>query len=445
MSTSDAYLPTSLDNLPGYTLVTDLKGNLLQANALARTDFGLEPASTLGALMTNFQQLFPYREEDWSCLLQGKESELVLEEILRGGQGQELRVLLRGKKQKSEVWLWLVSDLTSVQDDRQGLIDYMADITSTQAKIREYARQIEVFRKIVDGMDQGIVLTDEKGRVSFANAFAEKLFGISLLNLDPESWQGLITPVNEDLGQRFSPENHPKGEVLVLNEPQNRQIRCYRNVAPLTKTKAETNLVWTFFELTEEIANTQAFIDFSTELSRLNRELEHKNAEILKLMQTDHLTGIANRLTVMTLLEKEAEAVTSTGQGEFAVMLFDADHFKQVNDDFGHLKGDEVLKALAESALHTVADQGLVGRYGGEEFLVVTPRLKADSAVLLAQRLLDAAVQATTKIGIKVSITIGLAVVRPGRSVREVLELADKALYRCKNQGRNQIVSAELA
>ncbi len=443
MSTNDAYLPTSLDDLPGYTLVTDLKGNLVQANALARIDFGLESASTQSPSLTNFQQIFPYREEDWSCLLQGKESELVLEEILRGGQGQELRVLLRGKMQKTEVWFWLVSDLTSVQDDRQGLIDYMADITSTQAKIREYARQIEVFRKIVDGMEQGIVLTNDEGRVTFANSFAEKLFGVPLENLASDSWQALITPVNEELGQSLTPQNHPKGEVLVLNEPQNRQIRCYRNVAPLTKAKAETSLVWTFFELTEEIANTQAFIDFSTELSRLNRELEHKNTEILKLMQTDHLTGIANRLTVMSLLEKEAEAVNRTGKGEFTVMLFDADHFKQVNDDFGHLKGDEVLKALAESAWTTVGDQGLVGRYGGEEFLVVTPRLTVAAAELLAQRLLESAVKATAQTGVKVSITIGLAVVRPGRSVREVLDAADKALYRGKNLGRNQVISAE--
>ncbi|NNM55157.1 MAG: diguanylate cyclase [Spirochaetales bacterium] len=443
MSANDAYLQNNLDDLPGYKLVTDLRGNLLQANTLARTDFGLEPGSTQGPPLTTLQQLFPYREEDWSCLLQTKESELVLEEILHGGQGQELRVLLRGKKQKSEVWFWLVSDLTSVQDDRQGLIDYMADITSTQAKIREYARQIEVFRKIVDGMEQGIVLTNEAGQLTFANSFAEKLFGIPLVNISPESWQALITPVNEDLGKSVAPQNHPKGEVLVLNEPQNRQIRCYLNVAPLTDAKSETHLVWTLFELTEEIANTQAFIDFSTELSRLNRELEHKNAEILKLMNTDYLTGISNRLTVMSVLEKEAEVVNRTGQGEFAIMLFDADHFKEVNDDFGHLKGDEVLKALARSARDTVGDQGLVGRYGGEEFLVVTPSLNSASAELLAQRLLESAVKATVQTGVKVSITIGLAFVRPGRSVRDVLDAADKALYRGKNLGRNQVITAE--
>ena len=319
----------------------------------------------------------------------------------------------------------------------------MADVTSTQAKIQEYARQIEVFRKVVDGMEQGIVLTNEQGLVTFANSFAEKLFGIFLVKLSSESWQALITPVNEDFGQRIAPENHPKGEVLVLNEQQNQQIRCYLNVSPLTNAKTETHLVWTFFELTEEIANTQAFIDFSTELSRLNRELEQKNAEILKLIHTDHLTGIANRMTAMTLLERETEALNRVSQGEFAIMLFDADHFKQVNDDFGHLKGDEVLKALAESAQQTVGDQGLVGRYGGEEFLIVTPQIPVVLAEKLAQRLLKAAMNATTRIGVTVSITIGLAAVRPGVTVRDVLDAADKALYRGKNQGRNQVVIAE--
>ena len=114
MSASNTYLPTSLDDLPGYTLVTDAKGSLLHANALARTDFAIELASNTSTPLA-FKQLFPYQEEDWSCLLQGKDSELVLEEILRGGQGQEIRVLLRGKKQTSEVWFWLVSDLTSVK------------------------------------------------------------------------------------------------------------------------------------------------------------------------------------------------------------------------------------------------------------------------------------------------------------------------------------------
>lgn len=441
MSTNENLFSTHLDDLPGYAFVTDSKGNLLQANTAAQTDFSLN-LTTPASSKIHFSQLFPYHEEDWSCLLQGASPEIYLEEILRGGEGQELRVFLRGKKQKTELWLWLVSDFTSVQDDRQGMIDYMAEITAAQAKIREYAGQIEVFRKIVDGMEQGIVLTNAEGRVTFANSFAEKLFGVPLAHLAPEHWQALTTPVNEDLNPESVPNPHPKGEVLVLNEPQGRQIRCYRNVAPLTKAKNETHLVWTFFELTEEIANTQAFIDFSTELSRLNRELEQKNAEILELMQTDHLTGIANRMTVMDFYEKAAEALNRQGNGEFAVMLFDADHFKQVNDDYGHLKGDEVLKALAEVTRQTVSNQGLVGRYGGEEFLVITPGLTQKTAQELANQLLQSALQATAKTGVKVSITLGLAAYRPGQSLNEVLETADKALYRGKNQGRNQVVLA---
>jgi diguanylate cyclase (GGDEF)-like protein len=157
----------------------------------------------------------------------------------------------------------------------------------------------------------------------------------------------------------------------------------------------------------------------------------------------DVLTGIWNRGAVLDLLHRELEraarAKTST-----SVLMLDLDHFKQINDTFGHLTGDVVLREVASRIVHSVRSYDLVGRYGGEEFLVVLPACNKGEVEQSANRIRLAIASApilTTSSEIPVTASIGATVVAgaAAASEKEVLMAADKALYEAKNGGRNRV------
>lgn len=420
-----------LNALPDNILVTDAKGLVVQANERAVKSFALGPEPWNFPLT----DLFPFRDPDLGPQGRPGEDQPSFEDIARGLDGRELRVLVRTGPGTPGQHVWIITDLTREQDDRQGMIDFMADLTTAQVKIREYTRQIEVFRQVVDGMDQGIVLTDPNQNVAFANSFANQLFGLNLTGTAVATLRQWISSASEG-----TPYDVLKGEVLVLDELQGRQTRCYLNVAPLSRDSSQDlSLVWTFFELTEEIANTQAFIDFSAELALLNRDLRKKNEEILHLSRTDVLTGLSNRRSILEVLEKAVDFSNAQGQA-VSVALFDVDRFKEVNDSAGHLAGDEVLRQISSFAAQALGQDGTLGRYGGEEFLMILPGADLDQARALAEAVRVAVQKGTEARGRAVTITLGVACHQPGLAVDHLLSAADHALYQGKDAGRNRVV-----
>jgi len=421
----------ALNSFPDNLLVTDDSGKVVQANARARRVLALGT----GPWQFSLTELFPFRDPDLGPHGPTTEDQPSFEDIARGLDGREFRVLVRTGSPTPGYQVWIITDLTREQDDRQGMIDFMADLTTAQAKIREYTRQIEVFRQVVDGMDQGIILTDADQRVGFSNSFANHLFGVELTGLPMNSLRSLISSASEG-----TPYDVLKGEVLVLDEARGRQTRCYLNVAPLSREKSDDlSLVWTFFELTEEIANTQAFIDFSAELALLNRDLRKKNEEILHLSRTDVLTGVANRRCILDMLEKALQFAAASGQA-LSVALFDVDRFKEVNDSAGHLAGDEVLRQIASFASLALGQDGTLGRYGGEEFLVILPGADLEQARAMAEVIRTAVHQGTESKGRVVTVTIGVTLCTKGAAVDTLLSAADHALYRGKEAGRNRVI-----
>ena len=149
--------------------------------------------------------------------------------------------------------------------------------------------------------------------------------------------------------------------------------------------------------------------------------------------RTDPKTGLLNAAA----WQREADAELSRAQragAPLAMLLIDVDHFKQVNDRYGHLTGDEVLKGLATELRQQVRDSDVVGRFGGEEFVVMLPRTDDREACRIAERLLRSASAMsvyTTDTNISVTVSIGVAVLgQHGRDLFEFLAAADLALYR---------------
>jgi diguanylate cyclase (GGDEF)-like protein len=158
--------------------------------------------------------------------------------------------------------------------------------------------------------------------------------------------------------------------------------------------------------------------------------------------ETDPLTGLLNRRYVERVINKEGR-LASADMRPVSILIADIDHFKAVNDRYGHLAGDEVLVSFAAMLKDGLRATDIAARWGGEEFIILLPETKHDEALEVAERLRALAENASYADGIKATISIGLAA-RTGMMERtEVLILrADEALYRAKNEGRNRVVSS---
>lgn len=178
----------------------------------------------------------------------------------------------------------------------------------------------------------------------------------------------------------------------------------------------------------------------------LEERIAARTAQLEVMAMTDPLTGLLNRRPLLRLAE--AERARAARSGEFVgVMMIDCDDFKRVNDVHGHEAGDRVLRALAQRFASLVRSHDLVGRWGGEEFVMIFATADAAGAEAAAERLrlhvADTPFEARPGIGLRLTVTVGVAVLEDRlESFADLLRRADRALYAGKAKGRNQIVVA---
>jgi len=174
----------------------------------------------------------------------------------------------------------------------------------------------------------------------------------------------------------------------------------------------------------------------------LHDQLIAAGEQLLYRATHDSLTGIVNRGVIMDTLRRERARQERQG-GTFGIVLADIDHFKYVNDTYGHLAGDEVLRETAQRMTKSIRPYDSVGRYGGEEFLIVVPYADGPRTLALAERI-RRAIEAKPMLvnSIPISVTASLGVTASVNSspldAQEILRLADAALYRAKELGRNR-------
>lgn len=190
----------------------------------------------------------------------------------------------------------------------------------------------------------------------------------------------------------------------------------------------------------------QARLRVGKRILTLQRGLVQAREDLRFQATHDALTGVWNRGAVLELLRRELgraiRSRVSTG-----VLMLDLDHFKQVNDTYGHLTGDVVLKEVAKRMSRAVRSYDLASRYGGEEFLIVLPECNKDQIQECAERVRSAI--ATMPIAVNgselhVTVSIGAAIsLRSATTETDIIAAADAALYKAKNNGRNQTVLSE--
>lgn len=264
-------------------------------------------------------------------------------------------------------------------------------------------------------INEGIIVIDDKNRLIDFNKAGKKIFDwLDLKHIGTE-----ITAFKE--GRKILEQNSDLFEIKISGRASHKYYE-FRKTA-----------------LNENNKNV-GYVYFIQDIS--------KQKEMIKVLNDmanyDSLTQIYNRRRLMEEAEKEMLKSIRYGRSISALMI-DIDHFKHINDRYGHLAGDEVLKALAKVCKARIRRTDILGRYGGEEFLVILPEAAKEHAVKVAMDIKEsiAAMEIAFKGKvIKITISIGIeavAIVQDGLSVDKLINNADMALYKAKNNGRNQI------
>ncbi len=192
-------------------------------------------------------------------------------------------------------------------------------------------------------------------------------------------------------------------------------------------------------DLADKLDSTYHYLQlFETD----SRELSDELTRVRLLSLTDELTGLPNRRAFMRRLEDEVARVQRYGF-PLSFVLIDLDHFKAVNDDYGHAAGDEVLRVYSKNILSIFRHHDMVARYGGEEFAVLLPNTDSDGTVRalnkVRRRANETRWQSNGTVADVPTFSAGVSLYKPGESVSAFIERADKALYRAKRLGRNRV------
>lgn len=309
-------------------------------------------------------------------------------------------------------------------------------------------------RTAFDTLTEGILILDEQGRIVLANrSFGDKvgfqfdqLLGKEINHLN---WEKASA---EQLQENWQ---YPWNESLQNLRIQTRVRLSYRtahdddtifmvNSAPILGNGNECKGALVTFDDVTEIEDNNIKLDLMLKKLEVSRsEITRQNHELKRLAEIDPLTGFYNR-RALNLYFNELFNETQKSKRELICIMLDIDHFKSINDNYGHQTGDEVIKLVTAIAKENLRDTDIVGRYGGEEFCLVLANIDCDSALKIAERIRMSIMNTHDyhAFGIKrVTISLGLSSIQDGaKSTSELIELADQALYFAKKNGRNRAV-----
>ncbi|WP_298715908.1 sensor domain-containing diguanylate cyclase [uncultured Oceanisphaera sp.] len=228
-----------------------------------------------------------------------------------------------------------------------------------------------------------------------------------------------------------SPGGLPLGTLCVLDH-RPRELTEIQRVALST--------------LANQVMRNLELIRVQQAQSGLIQQLQSAQQELTHLAATDPLTGLYNRRAFEERLSQE-HALIQRGQSPAALMMMDLDYFKVINDDFGHKAGDRVIEHFAQVCRNVFRQSDLIGRWGGEEFVVLLPDTTESEAWQAAERLhqvlRQTRIEYDEQISLSITVSIGLFSLSKDRELEEAMRLADTLLYQAKDNGRNCTVCAD--
>jgi len=273
---------------------------------------------------------------------------------------------------------------------------------------------------IVRNINSGILVLDAEGRLVEINPFAKKLIGAVGENAIGKS---LDTVLKDWPKIGYSPQINEQYEQEISLQQESDSLYFLAQISPIRN------------ERNKSVGHVIVLVDIT--------DRKYAEMELERLARTDVLTGITNRRHFFELAEAQF-AVAQRYSRDLTIMMLDVDHFKSVNDRYGHLAGDLVLQFVAQECQHHMRTTDIFARYGGEEFICLLPEQTEKGAVELAERIRRMLEQAEVKFeaqSLKVTASFGLALIQKesGLTLEQLIDRADQALYQSKRDGRNRI------
>ncbi|GAB5461990.1 diguanylate cyclase [Hoeflea alexandrii] len=322
---------------------------------------------------------------------------------------------------------------TITDDERESLADLAAMVIDSFEMRQLLNRANAAERRFIDAMESlpnGFVLYDKDDRLVICNERYREIYAESAKYIVPgasfeeiirngvENGQYPDAIGNEEawIAERLEMHQNP-GEPIEQHLPGDTWLRVQE------RRTSEGGLVGFRFDITE---------------------LKRQERELIRLAWTDSLTDAMNRHRFMDLAGKEIER-TKRRDGELSLLLLDADHFKQINDKYGHAAGDAILKGLVERWTRSLRSHDLIGRIGGEEFSILLPEANAANAIRTANRLRKEIAEVPFAFEgqlLRVTVSIGVATLAAGEDLPSLMQRADRALYRAKEAGRDEVIAS---
>ncbi|MBI5944252.1 MAG: PAS domain S-box protein [Chloroflexi bacterium] len=318
------------------------------------------------------------------------------------------------------------------------------DITERKEMEQELQAQHDFVTQILSLMGQGLTVTDAEGNFEFVNPAYAKLFGYEPSEMIGKKPADVTLPEDRaTLAEQR--KNRLEGKTSVY---ESHLVRADGGASPVLITGVPR-------ERDGKYAGAIAVITDLTEQKRIESELRDAKSQLekalireQKLSKTDALTGISNRRHLFEVAQRRF-AIAKRYKQPLVVMMFDVDLFKEINDKFGHDLGDQVLSGVASIASAEIRSADVIGRYGGDEFMILLPMTNAQQAYLLAERILknvEALRIQSEKGEISTTLSMGIVEYNPVSSTTTAITLewlfhrVDEAMYKAKNSGRNSAV-----
>jgi len=336
-------------------------------------------------------------------------------------------------------------ELADLKNSFVSMIDHIEKLHQTNLeKEKELARTGEELRfrgelqSMFDAMPDGVLLVDREFTIVQSNPRVFDLLP-QLRNADNRIPAAqTVDDTSPYFGLKSAMKNgkiHEHQSALVL--PDGRIRHLHSICAPLVKDGEVQSVVEVIRDISERVTTERELAEKTSELRMTNRLLA-------QLAVTDSLTQLYNRRHFDEVLYKEIKRFNRRKYTSLSLMMIDIDHFKELNDRFGHLAGDSVLREIARVLREGVRETDTIARYGGEEFVIVMPDTHLDGAAYKAE-VLRQKVQRQEFPGstepVYCTISIGVAAYVTGFP-HDLIKTADKALYQAKNGGRNTVVVA---
>lgn len=301
----------------------------------------------------------------------------------------------------------------------------------------------KLYKSIFDASPDAIVMFDINYRILMASKSANEVLGfegdclvgenILQFFVDKESKR-----IEKNIRRVFNENNI--GTTNYRGKKNNNSTIYEVNSRAIKDDNGNSiNLVSIIRDVTQKVILEEVLEAREKQYKELAKELELKNISLSERVSIDNLTGIKNRYYFDERIKEEVD-LAKRQKASFSLLLFDLDHFKLVNDNFGHDVGDKVLKRVTDAVSKIIRSYDIFARWGGEEFVVLMPNTTEAEAVPAAEKIRKTVEDIIHPDIEKITISIGIAIWELDDDVDQIFVKADKALYTAKNQGRNRVI-----